>query len=127
MVLSTLFQLSFKFVVGNVSIILMHLIMHIHILKCVYRHVNIRMERSQTWKTSCLMVLMCFTNDLDLAVDMSMAAVGEQKSSIIKKFADDTKWWAVVESAEDRACFQACLGSLQAWAETWQLQYNVDK
>ena len=72
-------------------------------------------------------LFLCFINDLDLAVDMTMAAGGEQRGSIIKKFADDTKWGRVVESAEDRACFQAGLDSLQAWADTWQMQYNVDK
>jgi ribonuclease P/MRP protein subunit RPP40 len=72
-------------------------------------------------------LFLCFINDLDLAVDMTMAAGGEQRCSIIKKFADDTKWGRVVESAEDRACFQAGLDSLQAWADTWQMQYNVDK
>ena len=72
-------------------------------------------------------LFLCFINDLDLAVDMTMAAGGEQRCSIIKKFADDTKWGTVVESAEDRAYFQAGLDSLQAWADTWQMQYNVDK
>ena len=72
-------------------------------------------------------LFLCFINDLDLAVDMAMAAGGEQRGSIIKKFADDTKWGRLVESAEDRACFQAGLDNLQAWADTWQMQYNVDK
>ena len=72
-------------------------------------------------------LLLCFINDLDLGVCMTMAAGGEQRCSIIKKFADDTKWGRVVESAEDRACFQNGLDSLQAWADTWQMQYNVDK
>ena len=72
-------------------------------------------------------LFLCFINDLDLAVDMAMAGGGEQRSSILKKFADDTKWGAVVESAEDRDHFQAGLDGLQAWADTWQMQYNVEK
>ena len=47
-------------------------------------------------------LFLCFINDLDLAVDMTMAGGGGQRSSILKKFADDTKLGAVVESAEDR-------------------------
>ena len=72
-------------------------------------------------------LFLCFINDLDLAVDVAMTAKGEQKRSTLKKFADDTKWGAVVESAEDRAEFQEGLDNLQAWADTWQMQYNVDK
>ena len=72
-------------------------------------------------------LFLCFINNLDMAVDMVMGGGGELKSTIIKKFADDTKWGAVVESAEDRACFQAGLDRLQDWANKWQMQYNVDK
>ena len=57
-------------------------------------------------------LFLCFIDDLDMAVDMVMGGGGELKSTIIKKFADDTKWGAVVESAEDRACFQAGLDRL---------------
>ena len=72
-------------------------------------------------------LFLCFINDLDMAVDMVMESGGEEKSTIIKKFADDTKWGSVVESAEDRANFQTGLDALQQWADTWQMSYNVDK
>ena len=62
-------------------------------------------------------------HDLNITLQFTLT----QRCSIIKKFADDTKWGLVVDSAEDRACFQAGLDSLQAWADTWQMQYNVDK
>ena len=32
-----------------------------------------------------------------------------------------------MESEEDRAEFQAGMDNLQAWADTWQMQYNVEK
>ena len=47
-------------------------------------------------------LFLCFINDLDLAVDMVTGAGGQDKLNILKKFADDTKWGRVVESAEDR-------------------------
>ena len=64
-------------------------------------------------------LFLCFINDLDLAVDVAMTARGEQNRSTLKKFADDTKWGALVESAEDRGEFQEGLDNLQAWANTW--------
>ena len=55
-------------------------------------------------------LFLCFINDLALAGDVAM------KRSTLKKFADDTKWGAGLESAEDRAKFQEGLDNLQAWA-----------
>ena len=59
-------------------------------------------------------LFLCFINDLELTVDVAMTARGEQKRYNLKKFADDTKWGAVVESAEDRAEFQEGLDNLPA-------------
>ena len=49
------------------------------------------------------------------------------KATILKKFADDTKWGAVVETAQDRACFQEGIDKLQEWAQKWQMAFNSDK
>ena len=43
-------------------------------------------------------LFLCYINDLDLAVDMVMGIGGEERQTILKKFADDTKWGEVVES-----------------------------
>ena len=72
-------------------------------------------------------LFLCFINDLDLAVDMTMAAGGEKRCSIIKKFADDTKWVMQVMGEEDRASFQQGIDSLHRWSEKWQMPFNEDK
>ena len=64
-------------------------------------------------------LFLCYINDLDLAVDMVMGTGGEETQSILKKFADDTKWGEVVESAQDIANFQTGLDNLQQWADKW--------
>ena len=74
-----------------------------------------------------MVFVLCYINDLDLAVDMVMGTGGEERQSILKKFADDTKWGEVVESAQDRASFQTGLDNLQQWADTWQMAFNVSK
>ena len=51
----------------------------------------------------------------------------EANANILKKFADDTKWGAVVQTAQDSACFQTGIDRLQDWADKWQLAFNVDK
>ena len=45
----------------------------------------------------------------------------------IKKFADDTKCYQIVETEEDRANFQAMLDNLTQWSTDWQMLFNVDK
>ena len=42
-------------------------------------------------------------------------------------FADDTKLWAKVTSAEDSISLHKDLDSQQAWSEEWQLHFNPDK
>ena len=72
-------------------------------------------------------LFLCFINDLDMAVEMVMGDGEDAKATILKKFADDTKWGAVVETAQDRACFQTGIDQLQEWAQKWQMAFNSDK
>ena len=60
-----------------------------------------------------------YINDIDDAIDLT--------SSIIKKFADDTKVVRVVESAGDREAFQAGINKLEEWSKDWQMLFNVGK
>ena len=60
-----------------------------------------------------------FINDLDMAIDII--------SSIISKFADDTKVGRIVENDEGRAALQADLDKLLEWADKWQMQFNASK
>ena len=72
-------------------------------------------------------LFLCFINDLDMAVEMVMGSGEDAKATILKKFADDTKWGAVVETAQDMACFQTGIDKLQEWADKWQMAFNADK
>ena len=72
-------------------------------------------------------LFLCYINDLDMAVEMVMGRGDEAKATILKKFADDTKWGAVVQTAQDSACFQTGIDRLQDWADKWQLAFNADK
>ena len=60
-----------------------------------------------------------FINDIDIAVGLTGA--------MLKKFADDTKCYMVVETEEDRAKFQTMLSNLMRWSERWQMLFNMDK
>ena len=62
---------------------------------------------------------MMFINDIDGSVDTS--------SSMMSKFADDTKWGKVVENKSDRNAFQERLDNLMKWSKDWQMEFNVDK
>ena len=52
-------------------------------------------------------LFLIFINDIDCAV--------ETAGAIIKKFADDTKCYMVVESEEEKRKFQSMLDSLEDW------------
>ena len=64
------------------------------------------------------LLFLIFINDLDSVLE------GVES---MKKFADDTKIGGTVETAEDQAVIQRALDSLQQWAETWGMSFNVSK
>ena len=64
-------------------------------------------------------LFLIYINDIDNAVNVT--------DSVLKKFADDTKWGMVVESEADRQLFQKGLDSLIEWSEDWQMLFNVEK
>ena len=64
-------------------------------------------------------LFLIYINDIDNAVNFT--------SSVLKKFADDTKWGMVVENMQDRLRFQEGLDNLMAWSSDWQMLFNVDK
>ena len=64
-------------------------------------------------------LFLIFINDIDYAAEVTDA--------VIKKFADDTKCWMVVESEEQRKRFQAMLDNLEEWSSLWQMDFNTDK
>ena len=64
-------------------------------------------------------LFLIFINDLDIAAEITGA--------MVKKFADDTKCYMVVETEEDRIRFQGMLNSLEDWSRDWQILFNMDK
>ena len=64
-------------------------------------------------------LFLIFINDLDVAVEITGA--------LVKKFADDTKCYMVVETEEDRNRFQNMLTNLENWSSEWQMMFNMDK
>ena len=56
-------------------------------------------------------LFLIFINDLDEAVEITGA--------FLKKFADDTKCYMVVETEEDKVRFQAMLTNLENWSSQW--------
>jgi len=45
----------------------------------------------------------------------------------MKMFADDTKLWTRIKTAQDGLSLQADLDNLSTWSEIWQLRFNPDK
>ena len=64
-------------------------------------------------------LFLIFIDDIDSATEV----VG----ALIKKFADDTKCYMVVESEEERKKFQVMLDNLDEWSATWQMEFNTGK
>jgi ribonucleases P/MRP protein subunit RPP40 len=48
-------------------------------------------------------------------------------STLVAKFADDTKLAQVIETEQDRETLQRTLDGLQAWAVKWGMKFNVAK
>eukprot|EP00061_Rhincodon_typus_P009006 g32134.t1 len=51
----------------------------------------------------------------------------ENVAGLINKFADQTKIGGVVDSEEDCQRIQQNIEQLEAWAEKWQMEFNLDK
>ena len=64
-------------------------------------------------------LFLMFINDIDTGV--------EDLEGFISKFADDSKWARKVMDEEDQDQFQKGINNLQAWAETWQMDFNQGK
>ena len=60
-----------------------------------------------------------FINYIDYSVD--------EPTSVLSKFADDTKWGKIVENEEGQKVFQEGINKLVQWSNTWQMDFNVDK
>ena len=59
-----------------------------------------------------------FINDLDDCANLK---------AVINKFADDAKLGHLVNSETDQDQLQYCLNKLLEWAETWCMEFNVNK
>ena len=64
-------------------------------------------------------LFLIFINDIDRAVDVT--------SSVLLKFADDTKVARVVECQEQRLELQNTINRLEEWSEEWQMLFNSGK
>jgi hypothetical protein len=64
-------------------------------------------------------LFLIFINDIDRAVDVT--------STVLLKFADDTKVARVVESEEQREELQSAINKLVKWSEEWQMMFNAGK
>ena len=64
-------------------------------------------------------LFLIYINDIDHAVDCV--------STIMKKFADDTKIATVTDTVEQCQFLQEQIDALQKWAEIWQMSFNIDK
>ena len=64
-------------------------------------------------------LFLIFINDIDYAAEVTGA--------IMKKFADDTKCFMVVENEENRKRFQQMVDNLAVWSSDWQMAFNTDK
>ena len=65
------------------------------------------------------LLFLVFINDIDGALDLT--------SSVIFKFADDSKVLHVVENEEDQKRLQQEIDNLCKWSEDWQMLFNAGK
>ena len=64
-------------------------------------------------------LFLIFINDIDRAVEVT--------STILLKFADDTKVGRVVENEEQRGELQSIIDKLVEWSKEWQMLFNAGK
>ena len=71
-------------------------------------------------KGSCLgpLLFLVYINNIDDCVD---------KSTIVSKFADDTKAGRVVENEQHRDMMQNEINNLVEWTEKYLMKFNIDK
>ena len=62
------------------------------------------------------LLFIIFINDLELQI-----------INTVLKFADDTKVFGTVIDEDDRAVLQEDLQKLSEWADSWQMEFNVEK
>lgn len=60
-----------------------------------------------------------YINDIDTAIDTLLV--------VLKKFADDTKAAAIVDTVEQSKLFQVQLNEVFKWSVEWQMLFNLDK
>ena len=65
------------------------------------------------------LLFMIYIDDIDTAIDTLLV--------IMKKFADDTKVAAAVDSYEQSQTFQLHLDKIFRWSKEWQMIFTVDK
>ena len=75
-----------------------------------------RYKRHPTGQRPRTGAVVIFINDLPDSV-----------KSVVRIFADDTKMYRGVSTADDRATIQADIDRLSEWAEKWQLKFNTSK
>ena len=64
----------------------------------------------------CPLLFLSYINDL-----------GENCTSRMRLFADDTLIYSTIESCNDAAKLQSDLTALQEWAQKWQMKFNPSK
>ena len=64
-------------------------------------------------------LFLIYINDIDQAINCV--------STLMKKFADDTKIASVTNTLEQCQLLQEQIDALQKWAEIWQMSFNLDK
>lgn len=64
------------------------------------------------------LLFVIYINDLDDAISFS---------TILKKFADDTKTAQKVSTEEERSIMQNTINELLDWGNKWEMKFNVDK
>ncbi len=53
--------------------------------------------------------------------------IGSEVTSNISKFADHTKIGRTIRTVEDARALQEDLNKLSAWADRWQMSFNINK